>query len=269
MPSLIERLQSYMRSSAAERYESVPVPPFTAFFSTDPLIYFNYAIPNGPISGDVGEPLRRLRAEFQARRRVPRFEYVSELAPALADELLAAGFRQEAEARVMVCTRESFTPVEAPEELAFTVLTAGSSREDVRAFCNTGRRGFSLDEPDYEAPEEEISRFLKDLKDGRSVLGRVGGEPAVVGTCTPPSEGIAELAGVATLERFRKRGLGTALTSRAAREAFDRGVDVLFLSTITEQAGRIYERVGFRFVTRMLFYVDAAHPEGASAPVAG
>lgn len=268
MPSLIERLQSYMRSSAAERYESVPVPPFTAFFSTDPLIYFNYAIPDGPLSGDVGEPLRRLRAEFQARRRVPRFEYVSELAPALADVLCAAGFRQEAEARVMVCTRESFTPVEAPEGLELSVLTSGSSREDARAFCNTGRRGFSVDEPGYEASEEEVSRFLKDLKDGRSVLGRVEGEPAVVGTCTPPSGGIAELAGVATLERFRQRGFGTALTSRVAREAFDRGVDVLFLSTITEQAGRIYERVGFRFVTKMLFFVDAAHPEGASAPVA-
>lgn len=267
MPSLIERLQSYMRSSAAERYESVPVPPFTAFFSADPLIYFNYAIPDGPVSEDVGEPLRRLRAEFQARRRVPRFEYVSELAPRLADELRAAGFRQEAEARVMVCTRESFTPVEAPEGLELSVLTAGASREDARAFCNTGRRGFSVGEPDYEASEEELSRFLKDLKDGRSVLGRVEGEPAVVGTCTPPSEGIAELAGVATLERFRMRGFGTALTSRVAREAFDRGVDVLFLSTITEQAGRIYERVGFRFVTKMLFFVDAAHPEGASAPV--
>jgi GNAT superfamily N-acetyltransferase len=268
MPSLIERLQSYMRSSAAERYESVPVPPFTAFFhSFDPLIYFNYAIPDGPLSGDVSEPLRRLRAEFQARRRVPRFEYVSELAPALAEKLLAAGFRQEAEARVMVCTRDSFTPVAAPEGLALSVLTPGSSREDARAFCNTGRRGFSLDEPDYVASEEEVSRFVKDLKEGRAVLGRVAGEPAVVGTCTPPSEGIAELAGVATLERFRKRGFGTALTSRVAREAFDGGVDVLFLSTITEEAGRIYERVGFRFMTRMLFFVDAAHPEGASAPV--
>lgn len=268
MPSLIERLQSYMRSSAAERYESVPVPPFTAFFhSLDSLIYLNYAIPDGPISGDVSEPLRRLRAEFQARKRVPRFEYVSELAPALADKLLAAGFRQEAEARVMVCTRESFTPVEAPEGLALSVLSPGSSREDARAFCNTGRRAFAVDDA-YEASEEEVSGFLKDLKEGRGVLGRVAGEPVVVGTCTPPSEGIAELAGVGTLERFRKRGFGSALTSRVAREAFDRGVDVLFLSTITEEAGRIYERVGFRFVTKMLFFVDAAHPEGAPAPVA-
>ncbi|QRO01475.1 GNAT family N-acetyltransferase [Archangium violaceum] len=260
--SLIERLQSYMRRAAARSYEAIAVPPFTAFIHpSDGLIYFNYAIPDGPITGDVREPLRRLRAVFQERKRLPRFEYVSALAPTLADTLLASGFRLEAEARVMVCTRESFTPVPVPEGLSLSVLTPGSSREEVRAYCNTGRRGFVPNEP-YEAPEEELSRALEDVKSGGAVLGRVEGQPAVVGMFTPPSEGIAELAGVATLEGFRKRGLGTALTSRVAREAFDRGVEVLFLSTITEEAGRIYERVGFRFVTRMLFIVDAAPPEG-------
>jgi GNAT superfamily N-acetyltransferase len=263
----LERLQSYMRRSAAGRYESIPVPPFTVFVHPhDPLIYFNYAIPDGPITGDVREPLRRLRAEYQQRGRVPRFEYVSELAPALADTLLAAGFRQEAEARVMVCTRESFTPVAVPEGLSLSVLTSGSSREEVRAYCNTSRRAFSPGEP-YEASEEDVSKTLEELREGRAVVGYVEGQPVVVGTFTPPSEGIAELGGVATLERFRKRGFGTALTSRVAQEAFARGVDLLFLSTITEEAGRIYERVGFRFVTRMLFMVEGSHPEGAMLPV--
>ncbi|MFY0522023.1 GNAT family N-acetyltransferase [Archangium gephyra] len=265
----IERLQSYMRRSAAGRYESIPVPPFTVFIHPfDTLIYFNYAIPDGPITGDVSEPLRRLRAEFQKRGRVPRFEYVSELAPALADTLLAAGFRQEAEARLMVCTRESFTPVAVPEGLSLSVLTSGSSREEVRTYCDTSRRAFSPEEP-YEASEEDISKTLEELREGRAVMGQVEGQPAVVGMFTPPSEGIAELAGVATFERFRKRGLGTALTSRVVQEAFARGVDVLFLSTITEEAGRIYERVGFRFVTRMLFMVEGSHPEGAVPPVSG
>jgi GNAT superfamily N-acetyltransferase len=157
----------------------------------------------------------------------------------------------------MVCTRESFTPVPGPEALTLSLLTSGSSPEEVREYCVTARRGFAPNEP-YEASDEEVSRTLKDLKEGRAVLGRVEGQPAVVGMYTPPSEGLAELGGVATLEHFRKRGLGTALTSRLAREAFERGVDVLFLSTITEEAGRIYERVGFRFVTRMLFMVDDA-----------
>lgn len=268
MTSLIERLQAYMRRSAAGRYEALPVPPFTVFLHrTDPLVYFNYAIPDGPLAQDVGEPLRRLREVFVQRRRVPRFEYVSELCPSLAEALQDAGFRLEAEARMMVCPRERFTPVVPPAGLSLSVLSSHSPREEVRAYCNAVRHGFAPREP-YTASEEEVSQLLTELGQCRAVLGRVEGQPAAVGMYTVPSEGIAELGGVATLERFRKRGLGTALTSEVAREAFSQGVDTLFLSTITEEAGRIYERVGFQFVTRMLFFVNASHPEGALGPVA-
>jgi GNAT superfamily N-acetyltransferase len=168
----------------------------------------------------------------------------------------------------MVCTRESFTPAPVPEGLSLSLLSSESAREEIRVYYETSRRAFSPGEL-YEASEEDISKILEELKEGRAMLGRMEGAPAVVGSFTTPYGGIAELGGVGTLERFRKRGLGTALTSRVAQEAFARGVDMLFLSTITEEAGRIYERVGFRFLTRMLFLVDAAHPEGAMVPVSG
>lgn len=264
--NLVERLQSAMRRSAANRYEALPVPPFTAFLHrTDPLIYFNYAIPDGPLPGDVSEPLRRLRAVFTEHRRVPRFEYVAALAPSLEGALRAEGFRLEAEARVMVCAREHFTPVAAPEGLALTLLSPGSPDEALRAYANTVRHGFSPSEP-YAASDADVAQVRGDLGAGGAVLGHLEGEPAGVGMFTAPVDGVAELGGVATVERWRKRGLGTALTSRVAQEAFARGVELLFLSTVTEEAGRIYERVGFRFVTRMLFFVDAAHPEGAITP---
>ncbi|HZI04426.1 MAG TPA: hypothetical protein VEZ71_10410, partial [Archangium sp.] len=186
MMNLIERLQSYMRRSAAGRYESIPVPPFTVFIHPfDALIYFNYAILDGPITGDVSEPLRRLRAEFQKRGRVPRFEYVSELAPSLEDALLANGFRREAEARVMVCTRESFTPAPVPEGLSLSLLSSESPREEIRVYYETSRRAFSPGEL-YEASEEDISKILQELKEGRAMLGRMEGAPAVEGSFTTP-----------------------------------------------------------------------------------
>ena len=268
MTALIERLQASMRRGAAERYDAFAVPPFTVFLHrTDPLVYFNYAIPDGPLPHDVREPLRRVRELFEEHQRVPRFEYVSELAPTLAKQLRAEGFRQEAEARLMVCPRERFTPIPAPGGLSLGLLSPESPRDEVRDYCNTARHGFSPGEP-YEASEDEVSRMVKDLGTCGAVLGRVEGQPAGVGMFTAPSEGLAELGGVATLERFRKRGLGTAITSRVAQEAFSRGVELLYLSTLTEEAGRIYERVGFRFVTRMLFFVDAGHGMDALAPVA-
>ncbi|NMO23617.1 GNAT family N-acetyltransferase [Pyxidicoccus fallax] len=258
--NLVERLQDSMRYSARERYTSVRVPPFTAYFHPfDAEVYFNYAIPDGPVTGDVSEPLRRLRAEFQARQRTPRFEYVDALAPTLAGQLQAAGYRQEAEARLMVCTRDTFVPFRAPEGLTFSVLSPDSPRDEMRAFSVTTRQGFSPDEP-VEVSDDEVSKMLVDLKDGRALLARMNGAPVSGGLFTPPHEGTSELAGVATLKDWRGRGIGAALVSRAAEEAFARGVEVLYLSTITEEAGRLYERVGFRFVTRMLFYVDASAP---------
>lgn len=261
--NLLERLQDSMRQSARARYTAVHVPPFTAFFHPfDALVYFNYAIPDGPVTGDVSETLRRLRSEFEARQRTPRFEYVDALAPTLARQLQDAGYRQEAEARLMICTRDTFVPIRAPEGLSFSVLSPASPREEVRAFCVTTRQGFSPGEP-VEVGDDEVSKTLADLKEGRALLARMDGRPVSGGLFSSPHAGTSELAGVATLQEWRGRGIGAALVSRTTEEAFAHGVEVLFLSTITEEAGRLYERVGFRFATRMLFYVDAlapAHP---------
>jgi GNAT superfamily N-acetyltransferase len=259
---LAERLQDSMRHAARARYTAVHVPPFTAFFHPfDAMVYLNYAIPDGPVTGDTREALRRLRAEFEARQRVPRFEYVDELAPELAGMLRDAGYRQEAEARLMVCTRDTYVPFAGPEGLTFSVLSPESPREEARAFCATTQQGFHPESAPV-VSDEEVTKTLADLQDGRAFLASMDGHPVAGGLFTPPHQGTSELAGVATLQAWRGRGIGAALVSRAAGEAFARGVEVLFLSTITEEAGRLYERVGFRFLTRMLFYVDAAAPAG-------
>ncbi len=259
--SLIPRLQDSMRHAARERYTSVHIPPFTAFFHPfDAMVYLNYAIPDGPVTGEAREALRRLRTEFETRGRTPRFEYIDALAPELAGMLRDAGYRQEAEARLMVCTRDSYTPLRAPEGLTFSVLTPESPLEEARAFCATTRQSF---EPGTVPviSDDEASRMLADIKDGRAFLAKMGGKPVAGGLFSPPHQGTSELAGVGTLQEWRGKGIGAALVSRAAEEAFSRGVEVLFLSTITEEAGRLYERAGFRFLTRMLFYVDAAAPQ--------
>src|SRR5262249_45030111 len=99
------RIQAYFRTSASRAYDAVPVPPFTAFFhAEDDLAYFNYAIPDEPVRGELAEPLERLRAEFVGRSRVPRFEYVEGFAPEFASSLRAAGFALELRAPLMACT---------------------------------------------------------------------------------------------------------------------------------------------------------------------
>src|SRR5689334_265062 len=107
----IERLQSYLRESARQRYESVTVPPFTLFFHpVSDLIHWNYAIPDQSAGGDLDTSLAAMRAKFAARQRLPRVEFIEEFAPHLATVLRASGFMEELRIPLMVCTQETFRP---------------------------------------------------------------------------------------------------------------------------------------------------------------
>src|SRR5947209_20023810 len=89
----IDRLQDYLRHAVSEGHTVVPIPPFTAYFHpTDAFSFFNYAIPDVPVGGDLSGVLTGLRALFRARDRQPRFEYLEEFAPDLAASLEANGF---------------------------------------------------------------------------------------------------------------------------------------------------------------------------------
>src|ERR1035441_1662490 len=127
--ALLERIQAQMREVARCQYEAVPVPPFTLFFhTTDPLPYFNYAIPDGPgaASGSLTAPLNRLEAEFHARRRVPRFEFVEACAPRLDEALEAHGFALENRPQLMVCPRGKERAAPAVNGLDIATLDAAA-----------------------------------------------------------------------------------------------------------------------------------------------
>ncbi len=103
----IPRLQAYLRTSAGQRYDTAAVPPFTLYFhpSTD-FSSFNYAIPNAPVTGDVSDALARLRATFEARSRLPRFEFIEEFS-GVEIACLTAADRDAGR----VCERAGFQPV--------------------------------------------------------------------------------------------------------------------------------------------------------------
>jgi ribosomal protein S18 acetylase RimI-like enzyme len=57
---------------------------------------------------------------------------------------------------------------------------------------------------------------------------------------------VVEIAGVATLPAFRRRGLGAALTLTLARQALADGAELVFLSASSDDVARVYLSVGFR-----------------------
>ncbi|GIF68010.1 hypothetical protein Ais01nite_60450 [Asanoa ishikariensis] len=71
---------------------------------------------------------------------------------------------------------------------------------------------------------------------------------------------VVEIAGVATLPTFRRRGLGAALTLTLARHALDSGAGLVFLSASDNDVARVYLSVGFRRIATACIAEPAAVP---------
>jgi GNAT superfamily N-acetyltransferase len=251
----IDRLQAYFRQIARQQYESVSVPGYTLFFHpTDPLGYFNYAIPDEPTGGLSPGALATLRAEFSARGRCPRFEFIDEYAPGLAPALRAAGFCEETRQALMACTPGQFQPAPDVPGLAIDELSRASTMDDIRQFLTTQRRGFDP-ESAQAATGDEARHLRRTLGEGRAFVARLNGERVCAGMYTAPLDGIAEISGLATLEPYRRRGIATALAARAVASALANGVEVVCLSAADARAGRVYQRLGFVPCATMLAYV--------------
>jgi ribosomal protein S18 acetylase RimI-like enzyme len=254
-----ERLDTYMRRAAMLSREVVGVPPFVCLFNRDDALrFFNYARPLAPVGADpaaLAGPLAALRSAFRARGRLPRFEFVEETAPELGAALVAAGFALEARNPLLVCTAETLRPAPAIPGLAITALTPDSSDADILAFMSVQQQGFG--EHGGEPPTlEEVERQRPELAREGAFLARLDGTPVSAGAFTPPLDGLTELAGIATLEAYRRRGLAAAVTAAAAAAAFARGVEIAFLTAGDERAGRVYERVGFRLYATAVAYCE-------------
>ena len=261
----VARLQAFLRRSAQHQYTAVAIPPFSAFFhADDPLSFLNYAIPDEPAGGDLRAPLARLRAEFRARGRLPRFEFIEGYAPALAAALRVAGFAEESRLHLMLCLPATYCP--APDVPGLTVarLTPDAPDCDIEDFLETRRAGFEPFGAPALAPDE-AARFRAGLSGGGATfLARLHGHAAGVASHNTPLDGTTEIGGVATLAAFRRRGIAAAITGEAVRTAFADGAEAAILTAGDERAGRVYERVGFRPYATMLAYRDADEPAPAA-----
>jgi GNAT superfamily N-acetyltransferase len=253
-----ERIQSYFRVAARRVYDAFPVPPFTVFVHPeDALIYFNYAVPDEPVSVDVGDRLELLRAEFARRERVPRFEYVEGFAPELALALERAGFELELRAPLMTCRPPGLRHGDDVPGLEIRAIDESSPLELIRDSITIARRAFGSDSEKAATPAEAKDHRRRFGASRTTLVGLLDGEPVAVATAVAQVDGLSEVAGVGVLERARRRGIGAAMTAAATAAAFAGGAELAVLAPGDEGAMRIYERAGFEPVETMLHYVDA------------
>ncbi len=252
----IERLHAQLHASAGQNLQAVAVPPFVCYFHpTETAVFANYAIPSQPIDGDVDDDLAAVIATFRQRQRTPRFEYLQPFAPALAQILEANGFVREMESYLMVCQPPMVRPVAVDPALVIRLLGGEGEETAVKqAFVTVQARAFGRDDQPT-ASIEEAEAHWRQFAGVDKFMAWWNGEPAGVGSLTQPHDGVAEVAGVATLVAFRRRGVGTAVTHHIATYAFANGLDTLFLTAGDERAGRVYAQVGFQHIGSGLAYI--------------
>ena len=246
MNSLIERIQSQLRASAAATFDAFAIPPFTCYTNPDDSDPgYNYAIPDEPILADPGQPLDDLASFYRSRGCVPRFEFLETYAPSLVSVLLARGYRLEMRSYLMTCTpTDGLRPSSIPGGRV-RALSAASPLSDFQAMMTVQSRSFgAADAP--ETTTEQAEQFRRRFAASTFFVAELDGQIVSAGGFTPPATGAAEVVGIATLPAYRGRGMAGLLTSEIAASAFSQGVDLLFLTAGDEAAGRVYGRVGFR-----------------------
>ena len=231
-----DRLTSAILRSRRRRFASSTTPSRRARFSS-----------TTDSTGWVAD-LARLIAAFEARERLPRFEFMEEYAPGLPAILRRAGFAEEARQTFMVCEATNFRAVRAAAGIddpytdfgfAGRRIAARSSPRSARASARTTRR---------RQTRRRRNGSVRDWTSGvaSAWLRWLDGEPVGAAGCTAILDGLSELVGVATPPRYRRRGIATALSAAAVGAQFAAGAEAVILTAQDAAAGRIYERVGFR-----------------------
>lgn len=254
-------LQETLRESARAAYQAVALPPFTLFFhATDPLPYYNYAIPDRPCGDGLDEVLRTLRRQFLERGRIPRLEFFEEFAPELPAALLQNHFIEEARQWGMICTSGTALALPALEGLTTSTLRQDASLQEVRDVMRVQRAAFEPDAPPEPSTEEIYAKQAR-FASGQTIalLARLNGEAVAAANLNPPLLTVTELTGVATLPAYRRRGIAAFITAQALQTAFGMGVSAVYLTAADEAAGRVYQRAGFRPCSIMLAF--RARPE--------
>ncbi|WP_306214210.1 GNAT family N-acetyltransferase [Actinoplanes sp. RD1] len=244
--SLDARIQLSVVANLSRRPAATEVGPFVAGFDpgTDsPGI--NYATPR-PGATITAADVTALVAAFTAARRKPRLEYVAGTAPALHQLLLDQGFTVEEEHDYLICTPGLLVTPPTPD--GFVLGEPG----DYVAMAAAQVESFG-DDPAGVTPEDGARLRRVHTNGGVTLVATADGVVAGAGQAVAPHDGVSEVAGIAVRPPYRRRGLAAALTAGITARLFAGGGDLAWLEASGPQAGRIYERIGYRPAGRRLY----------------
>jgi len=244
-------------------YDTVPraaatvetIGPFTLFVAAVGLPY--YARPRlGGFSRFAESDVSAVRARQRALGVPESFEWVEDITPDLAPVLEEVGL--VVHRHPLLVLRQPSWPADpkgirvrmaGSDDAALPGLRAtldlgfahgGTARGDIGA--NERDAAINPDDPGLASWRTRTGQGLLALAVAEDRTGPVGGGLHV------PRDGVTELAGIATLPAYRRRGIAAAVTAQLVADALERGVEICFLSAESEEVARIYGRIGFERV---------------------
>ena len=242
--AVLERLHRHLCATASIERERIELASFLVTINrSEPLRFYNYALPLGAPADRAA--VEQLIAVFREHDRLPRLEWIEEIAPELTAVLAECGFEQELRTPLMACEPSSL--VEPPMPAGATVAPLADL--DLEARDDLTRAAFG------EPPRAAGTPARDPRARGCGIaVAHVGGELAAAATHSPVIEGVSEIMGVATAARFRRRGLGATVTATASRAAFDAGAELCVLTPGLEAAQRIFAAAGYETIATMLHW---------------
>ena len=236
----MRRIQNYFAKMAAGRAGAERVDCFLALFDdADSNPFRNYAIAVDECKSVLA--VRALVDAFATRNRRPRLELIPQNAPALVEYLIAEGFQAEGSLPVMICTAKDLIRQETSDFAISLATTEAQLREAAQVQNAAYGEG--------PATPADLARLQRTVAAGGAVVlarSLEEGSPAGSGLFPTAYDGVTEIAAIGVLERFRRRGLAAAMTTWLTELAFQRGIDLPFLTPGHAAEERIYARCGYR-----------------------
>jgi ribosomal protein S18 acetylase RimI-like enzyme len=209
-----------------------------------PASQFNVAFLKLPVAAEeASEAIESAEAYFRSRKFPFRVSIRKGFEGEFARRLLESGYREVKATPGMVLSpiREPARPHPDLE------VRRVCSSEELEHFQSTAIVGFGLP---VQAGPIFLTRNFLELPNVELYVGYLGARPA----CTSALVVTGDVAGiywVATLERFRGRGLGEAITWEAVRGGMRRGCELASLQA-SEMGRGVYARMGFELVMEYL-----------------
>lgn len=244
------RVQGYLHIKARAGRESLVVGGFTLYLPMgNERGGVGLALPNRPDCALNPSLLERIERIAAKRGHTACFHWLDCFAPELTASLGAIGYGVREATPLLFCLPGQIV-LPPTEPLEMVTIGADSPLEDVAENWNINARGF--DPTAALAAPGDVESFRSSLEKSRAFTARLNGVGVSAGMYTGILDGVTELVGIATLQEYRRQGFGGALTAFATQTAFADGASLAFLTAASDEAGRVYQRVGFRLAGELI-----------------